>query len=87
MKLIRKIPLGYLAPIAIVLAILPPGQPHLIQKIEMLVNGTLVRVIDWLDLLMHGGPLILLLIRLAAEIPVLVEKSSKKRETVKKRNG
>lgn len=75
MTFIRKIPLAPLAVIAIVLAIMPPAEPHLIQKLNMLAEGTLVKTIDWFDLAMHGVPLLVLLVRLIAEIPVLLNKN------------
>jgi len=37
--------------------------PHLLTKLNMLVSGELVRPIDIFDLLMHGTPAILLIIR------------------------
>jgi hypothetical protein len=76
MKLLRKIPLGPLAVLALLLAIVPFGQPHLIQKLDMLFRGALVAPIDWLDLMMHGLPLLLFLVRLIAEIPLWMAQSS-----------
>lgn len=35
-------------------------QPHLIEKLVMLRNGTLVKPIDIFDLLMHSAPILLL---------------------------
>lgn len=35
-------------------------QPHLLEKINMLMAGTLVQPIDIFDLLMHSTPIILL---------------------------
>ncbi len=40
-------------------------EPHLWQKLKMLAAGELARPIDIFDLLMHGTPVLLLLIRLA----------------------
>jgi hypothetical protein len=39
-------------------------EPHLWQKLKMLAAGELARPIDIFDLLMHGTPVALLLIRL-----------------------
>ncbi len=39
-------------------------EPHLWQKLKMLAAGELVRPIDIFDLLMHGTPVALLIIRL-----------------------
>jgi hypothetical protein len=30
--------------------------PHVVEKLRMLANGTLVRPIDWFDLVLHGSP-------------------------------
>ena len=40
------------------------SQPHLVEKLTMLVNGTLVRPIDIFDLLLHGVFPVLLLVKL-----------------------
>lgn len=39
------------------------GQPHLVEKLQMLVAGTLSRPIDIFDLLMHATPIVLLLLK------------------------
>ena len=38
--------------------------PHLIEKLRMLSEGTLVKPIDIFDLLLHSVPLVLLAVRL-----------------------
>ncbi len=69
MKWIDKIPLRHLVLIALMLAvmpaILPPfPEPHLVEKLRMLAGGTLVKPLDIFDLLLHGTPITLLIIRL-----------------------
>lgn len=39
-------------------------QPHLWEKLNMLVSGQLHRPIDIFDLLMHGSPLVLVMLKL-----------------------
>ncbi|TNE85572.1 MAG: RND transporter [Rhodobacteraceae bacterium] len=39
-------------------------EPHIWEKLKMLVAGTLVRPIDWFDLLLHGTPWVILAIKL-----------------------
>ena len=39
-------------------------EPHVWEKLKMLVSGTLVRPIDWFDLLLHGAPWIFLAIKI-----------------------
>lgn len=60
-----SISLPMLAAIAALFAIMPiQPEPHLWEKLQMLAAGTLARPIDIFDLLMHGTPLLLLLVRL-----------------------
>jgi len=37
---------------------------HVWEKLKMFSSGTLVRPIDWFDLIMHAAPWILLLIKI-----------------------
>ncbi|OGB55871.1 MAG: hypothetical protein A2503_11900 [Burkholderiales bacterium RIFOXYD12_FULL_59_19] len=39
-------------------------EPHLIEKLRMLSQGTLVKPLDIFDLLLHSAPIVLLLVRL-----------------------
>jgi hypothetical protein len=48
---------------AVLLAAMPLGQPHLLEKLRMLMAGTLKRPLDWFDLLMHSAPLLLLFLK------------------------
>ncbi len=41
-------------------------EPHIWEKLKMLAAGTLTRPIDIFDLLLHGAPFVLLLLRLIA---------------------
>ncbi|MEQ9693544.1 RND transporter [Shimia sp. SDUM112013] len=42
-------------------------EPHVWEKLKMLAAGTLVRPIDWLDLVFHGAPFVLLVLKVARE--------------------
>lgn len=60
--------LTYLVMLALIMALLPFGEtPHLWQKLLLLKDGYLHQPMDWFDLLLHGGPLlgvvVLLLVR------------------------
>jgi hypothetical protein len=69
MKLLARIPLTLLAPLAIVLALAPfRPQPHLWEKLQMLLAGELTRPIDIFDLVLHGAPLLLLVLVLLARL-------------------
>jgi hypothetical protein len=37
--------------------------PHVVEKLGMLFRGQLVRPIDWFDLVMHGAPWALLVVK------------------------
>jgi hypothetical protein len=39
-------------------------EPHLWEKLKMLFAGTLVKPIDIFDLLMHGSPFVVLILKL-----------------------
>ncbi|VAW70126.1 hypothetical protein MNBD_GAMMA09-2557 [hydrothermal vent metagenome] len=63
--LIQKIPLIPLAAITFFMAIAPvTSEPHLGQKLKMLLEGSLSKPIDIFDLFMHGTPMVLLIVKL-----------------------
>ena len=65
MNWLERIPLVLLLFVAVYMAIAPiQPEPHLIEKIRMLNEGSLSRTIDIFDLLMHATPLVLLVLRL-----------------------
>ena len=65
MRWLDRLPLLTLIIIAIPLALAPfAPEPHLWEKLKMLVNGELNQVIDMLDLLMHATPSALLALKL-----------------------
>jgi hypothetical protein len=45
------------------LGLAPFTPPHIVEKLGMLWRGELVRPIDWLDLVMHGAPWLLLVLK------------------------
>ena len=75
MKFIDDIPLSILLLLCVLLGLAPfVPEPHLVEKIRMLANGTLVKPIDIFDLAYHGLPFVLLIMKLF----VLSRKSSEK---------
>ena len=65
----QYLPYRWLVPIAILFALAPfRPEPHLVEKLRMLVGGTLRRPIDIFDLVLHATPLLLLLVRLAVDL-------------------
>jgi hypothetical protein len=68
MTWLDRIPLGVLLVVALMLGLAPLyPEPHLWEKLKMLAAGELARPIDIFDLLLHGTPVLLLLLRLARE--------------------
>ena len=64
-KLLGKLPLPLLVVLCLTLGLAPfTPQPHLLEKLEMLVSGELVVPIDIFDLLLHGAPWMLLSLKL-----------------------
>lgn len=65
MKWLDKISLIPLVIVAAFLTFAPfVPEPHLWEKLKMLVAGELVKPLDMFDLLMHSVPLALLLVKL-----------------------
>lgn len=60
-----NISISNLVVVALLLGLAPfQPEPHLWQKLKMLVAGELVRPLDIFDLFLHGTPVLLLGIRL-----------------------
>jgi len=66
-ELIDGIPLSFAVLAALTLGLAPfVPEPHIWEKLKMLVAGTLVRPLDIFDLCLHGAPWILLIVKLAS---------------------
>lgn len=50
------------------LGLAPFAPPHVWEKLTMLAQGRLTRPLDWLDLLLHGAPWVLLILKLVAAV-------------------
>ena len=65
MKWLDNVPLILLLVVALFLGLAPFGaEPHLVEKIKMLFDGSLAKPIDIFDLVMHATPSVLLIVRL-----------------------
>ncbi|MEZ5797178.1 MAG: RND transporter [Paracoccaceae bacterium] len=65
MAFLDQIPLPILIAAALTLGLAPfVPEPHIWEKLKMLVAGTLVRPLDILDLCLHAAPWLLLLAKL-----------------------
>jgi hypothetical protein len=59
-----RLPWIWLLALAAWLAVSPiTPEPHLVEKLRMLVQGTLVRPIDIFDLALHAAPLLLVVLK------------------------
>jgi len=59
----------FLIPVVLLLGFAPFfPQPHIVEKITMLMTGTLKRPIDIFDLFWHSWPFVLLVYRLFKDI-------------------
>ncbi len=66
MEWLDKIPWPLLIIVCLTLGLAPfVPEPHIWEKIKMLVRGELVRPIDIFDFLMHGTPWLILIAKVA----------------------
>ena len=66
LKWLDRAPLFLLIALAVWMAGAPfTPEPHLVEKLRMLFQGTLTRPLDIFDLLMHAAPSVLLAVKLA----------------------
>jgi hypothetical protein len=64
LKWLDRLPWIWLLPVAVWMAIAPiTPEPHLIEKLRLLVQGLLVRPIDLFDLALHATPLLLAVLK------------------------
>jgi hypothetical protein len=63
-QFLNKLPWGIIIFLCVTLGLAPYKPPHIVEKITMFVQGKLVRPIDWVDLVFHGIPWILLILKL-----------------------
>jgi hypothetical protein len=68
MESISKLPWGLLILACLTLGLAPFNPPHIVEKLQMLAKGRLVRPIDWFDLFLHGTPWVLLVLKAIASI-------------------
>ena len=62
-EILDKFPWSILIFLCLTLGLAPFFPPHLFEK-KMLLEGQLVRPIDWFDLVMHATPWVFLLLKL-----------------------
>jgi len=62
-NLLSDLPWAALILACLTLGLAPYNPPHVWEKLIMLSKGRLVRPIDWFDLIMHGLPWLLLILK------------------------
>ncbi len=66
LKLINALPLPHFIVLSLFLGLAPFfPEPHLAEKVRMLLSGELSKPLDMFDLVLHGTPWILLLVKLS----------------------
>ena len=75
---IHQVPWGAVILLCATLGLAPFSPPHVVEKLSMLINGTLVKPIDWFDLFFHGVPWILLILKVIAGRMAPPDKSENK---------
>jgi hypothetical protein len=69
MQLLDRLGYGVLLPAALLLGLAPfRPEPHLVEKLRMLAQGSLARPLDIFDLALHGLPALLLLVKIVADL-------------------
>lgn len=63
MMWLDSVPWSVVVLLCLTIGLAPFAPPHLLEKVQMLVEGRLVRAIDWFDLLLHAAPWFLLLLK------------------------
>jgi len=63
MDFISKMSWGMIILACLTLGLAPFSPPHIWEKLQMLSKGQLVRPIDWFDLVLHGTPWVLLILK------------------------
>jgi hypothetical protein len=54
--------------LCLTLGLAPFSPPHIVEKLQMLAKGKLVKPIDWFDMFMHGAPWVVLIIKTALKV-------------------
>ena len=68
LPILKDIPYTILVPAAILMTLAPfVPEPHLVEKVRMLLHGTLRRPIDIFDLFFHLLPILLIFLKLLTE--------------------
>ncbi|OGW18924.1 MAG: RND transporter [Nitrospirae bacterium GWC2_57_13] len=62
-RYISDLPWSMVILVCLTLGLAPFSPPHIWEKLQMLFAGTLTKPLDWFDLLLHGAPWIVLILK------------------------
>ena len=68
MRWLDRIPWGLVLALCLTLGLAPFTPPHVWEKLVLLVQGRLVRAVDWFDLALHGFPWLILALKGGLEV-------------------
>jgi hypothetical protein len=60
-RALTALPWTVLLVLCVTVGLAPFRPPHVVTKLHMLVEGRLVRPVDWVDLFLHASPWLLLI--------------------------
>ncbi|MCX5870041.1 MAG: RND transporter [Deltaproteobacteria bacterium] len=66
LSIVDQLNWGIVILICATLGLAPFAPPHIIEKLSMLIRGNLIKPLDWFDLLLHGFPWVLLILKITA---------------------
>lgn len=73
MKWLDKLPWFMIIAFAVTIGLAPfAPEPHVIEKLKMLSAGNLARPIDIFDLVMHGSPWVLIILKTIRQFAVKI---------------
>jgi hypothetical protein len=60
-RALTALPWSLLVLLCVTLGLAPFHPPHLFEKVRMLLEGTRLRPLDWVDFVLHASPWLLVL--------------------------
>lgn len=63
-SVINQLNWGMVILVCATLGLAPFSPPHIIEKLSMLIQGNLIKPLDWFDLLFHGLPWFVLIVKI-----------------------
>lgn len=68
LSVIDQLTWGMVILLCVTLGLAPFAPPHIVEKLSMLIRGNLIRPVDWFDLLFHGVPWLLLILKIMVTV-------------------